>query len=586
MADGQTWVTDVNESIQPLTQQELALIRQLRALQLKREQHVRQPGRPEPLGMIMYDDRKFLEINPAYTPIMVPVHMKEEARQCLSQHFRQLAQERARALQTPRSPPPTPQFPAQQQVHYGPQAPYLPGPPSPPYTANTGYSHPPSNYAVAAPGTNLPYGSDAGDTTFGLLPAAQQNGMYQTPLSPSEPLSPPYMTSVPEDEIDAAPLASDNSSSTKQEASTPKPESQPSKTCKLSRGRRSPSAALDCISTGNLNSTPACDNQSDDENNEQPSHCSDDNNSDDGNVKDEEPEADEEQLRKPPNAFILYRKDKNQALRREQPGISVESASAIIGKWWREEEPANKAKYKQQAAEEREKYFAKKKKLQARLKRKKAEREGSSGAQQQRASASLKTKRDPANEDMVREIIFPRSHTLSSLSPGALSHPPLSTSMSGVLAPMLPRPPRHVRSLTLGADVPLPGSLALDGSGLVGSHMTSSALSTPMDAFSGDLGIDVSRAQPYLGIGASVTAEIDRQVATSLEQLSAQLSQPLQTLPMSSMALDMPATTAAALQSLTAMSTGDSSAAEWTTGQPAVPGEFDGMFNSLFHSGN
>ncbi|KAI8319543.1 hypothetical protein GQ54DRAFT_247954, partial [Martensiomyces pterosporus] len=59
---------------------------------------------------------------------------------------------------------------------------------------------------------------------------------------------------------------------------------------------------------------------------------------------------------KPANAFILYRRVKNAELRREQPGISVEVASSVIGKCWREESSSVRHEFQEMAKREREQY--------------------------------------------------------------------------------------------------------------------------------------------------------------------------------------------------------------------------------------
>ncbi|KAJ2352971.1 hypothetical protein GGF43_003611 [Coemansia sp. RSA 2618] len=369
------------------------------------------------------------------------------------------------------------------------------------------------------------------------------------------------MESVPEDETKPVPAAS--SSKTVDE--------KPAKSAKISRHRRSASAGSACHSTTQRKTSPASSVGSIDEL-EEMSNRSD--NSDDLNdtvcVKAEESDASEDQLRKPPNAFILYRKDKNKNLRSEQPGISVESASAIIGKLWREEAEDVKAHYKKIAQEERDKYFTRKKKLQARLKRKKAEREGPGSPQQSRA-ASAKPKSEPVVKSEVREIIVPQSHTLSSLSPEAHSHMSFGAPTDGLFGAALPRSPRHARSFTFGAGMQQLTSLALDTHGLVSSEATGMPLSPALGRFNTDLGLGIN-----FGMGTSASMD-------SLGQLGLQLGQPLSP---TSMELDIAVTTAAALQSLTAMSTGDSSIAGWPTSQPSAQSEFDGMLNSLFQGDN
>jgi transcription factor SOX7/8/10/18 (SOX group E/F) len=59
---------------------------------------------------------------------------------------------------------------------------------------------------------------------------------------------------------------------------------------------------------------------------------------------------DDEWARRPPNAFILYSQQLRTAVRQENPALSNNEVSRLLGKMWKEVSPDVKLHYKQQAA--------------------------------------------------------------------------------------------------------------------------------------------------------------------------------------------------------------------------------------------
>ncbi|RCI13697.1 hypothetical protein L249_8210 [Ophiocordyceps polyrhachis-furcata BCC 54312] len=57
---------------------------------------------------------------------------------------------------------------------------------------------------------------------------------------------------------------------------------------------------------------------------------------------------------RPPNAYILYRKERHQLVKRANPGITNNEISQLLGKAWNMETPAIRAKYKQMSDEIKE----------------------------------------------------------------------------------------------------------------------------------------------------------------------------------------------------------------------------------------
>ncbi|KAJ1955119.1 hypothetical protein EC988_002060, partial [Linderina pennispora] len=72
-------------------------------------------------------------------------------------------------------------------------------------------------------------------------------------------------------------------------------------------------------------------------------------------------DGEEEELKKPANAFILYRAAKNKELRSKEPKLSVEVASTMISKCWHNEQEAVRKEFQDKAQAARDRYFAKKK---------------------------------------------------------------------------------------------------------------------------------------------------------------------------------------------------------------------------------
>ncbi|KAJ2846459.1 hypothetical protein IWW36_004343 [Coemansia brasiliensis] len=297
-------------------------------------------------------------------------------------------------------------------------------------------------------------------------------------------------------------------------------------------------------------------------------------------------------LRKPQNAFMIYRGEKSRLLRQKEGKMRVDDASKIIGRLWNKEDESVKDEYRERAEVARQNYFMRKKQL-SRLNNKKNSSDGASSNRKGQKTQEPKSKQ-PQQDDMVREIAICKSQKLSAFSPEALSQhvsmspPSISSSLSEMLIPQ--ETTRHMRSLTMSTDPSqLSLSLGLDrGSGAMNSEALSpNEIAPSIGRFNTHLGFSLSHGEPYLGMGVSVPPEINQQVTTSLEQLGAQFSQPMSPLSsLTSMALDMPATTAAALQSLTSMSTHEGSSADWTASQPAIHRELGNMFDSLFPGNN
>ncbi|SPO03907.1 uncharacterized protein DNG_06590 [Cephalotrichum gorgonifer] len=61
--------------------------------------------------------------------------------------------------------------------------------------------------------------------------------------------------------------------------------------------------------------------------------------------------------RRPPNAYILYRKDRHEEVKAANSGISNNEISIILGKRWNEEDPTIRQEYKNRAAAIRESFM-------------------------------------------------------------------------------------------------------------------------------------------------------------------------------------------------------------------------------------
>ncbi|KAJ2843507.1 hypothetical protein IWW36_005540, partial [Coemansia brasiliensis] len=97
------------ESVEPISENEKALIRQLRRLKILREEQPQEPRKQQPLCLIKFEGRSYLEIRTGHWPILVPMHMREIAQQCLSENIRRYMPNRNNDQQQQQSPPLTPQ---------------------------------------------------------------------------------------------------------------------------------------------------------------------------------------------------------------------------------------------------------------------------------------------------------------------------------------------------------------------------------------------------------------------------------------------------------------------------------------------
>ncbi|KAK0703142.1 mating-type protein Mat a-1, partial [Lasiosphaeria miniovina] len=58
-----------------------------------------------------------------------------------------------------------------------------------------------------------------------------------------------------------------------------------------------------------------------------------------------------EKVPRPPNAFILYRKDRHKELKNANPTLKNNEISTLVGTMWRREDDATRAKYHLKAQE-------------------------------------------------------------------------------------------------------------------------------------------------------------------------------------------------------------------------------------------
>ncbi|KAJ2449236.1 hypothetical protein EV183_005003 [Coemansia sp. RSA 2336] len=556
------------ETVEPISDNEKALIRQLRRLKVLREEQTREPRKQQPLCLIKFEGRSYLEIRTGHWPILVPMHMREIAQQCLSENIRRYMPNR-NGQQQQQSPPLTPQ----PSMTFS--DPFTP-PMSPPGADDEG----PQSYSVVPASINTSLNPDLSISAHEHEPssAAAHSGSPPAMSMPSLPMMlESSVASLGASHAPYAPCIADSNNSAEFESHS----TATKKTRKTGKNsRHSKSLSADNISTSlssaDASATISGNGARDLQHSDTDEYSKDENNSSEHTLP--------MQIRKPQNAFMLYRNDMNQLLRQKDGKMRVDCASKIIGKMWKEEDESVKNEYRRKADLERERYFQMKKEMN---RTKKSGSEGASRSRKGRAAQSSASKQD----DMVREIALCRSQKLSAFSPEALSQqvsmppPSISSSLGAMMMPQAP--PRHMRSLTVSAD-PSQLSLSLglerDSESASGEALSPTEIAPSIGRYNTHLGF-LSRSEPYLGLGVSVPPEINQQVATSLEQLGAQFSQPTSPLTsLTSMALDMPATTAA-LQSLTSMSTHEASSADWPTSQPAIHRELGNMFDSLF-SGN
>ncbi|KAJ2660244.1 hypothetical protein IWW48_003076 [Coemansia sp. RSA 1200] len=593
-----------------ITAQELALIQQVRGLEIRREQHVQRPGSHPPLGLIKYDNRRYLEVRQGFQPILVPDHMVTIVRTFLAQNLPQHVQALREREQ---SPPNTPRsmtsvtsgitnlamasdlrLPAAQepngsrfmvsryQLTRPPEAapsvftqprslplseldpsqfgqlhstsePLSPPPdemglsphnmPTLPYAesslfttvASQGlYDHinAAASFMTSIPGVSLP--NTAAGSMADAIPstpvataaaASVPNGNMGLMSSPPQSLSSSYSNphpfggsffpapvdreetgSLPQlslggsakptnhtRKISASSQRKTSRSITRKQATMPYPDTS---AVKESAGLRNSAPKNDDLDStmdvddgydgdGNGNNDDNMSTSSYGNNNNNSSNNSSNNSKtskrttvvaaeagkkadDKRSALSEDIEDDEQPLRKPPNAFILYRRMKNARLRAERPGISVEAASGVIGKYWREEPEEVKREFHQLANKAREVYFAKKKRMQARQKQRRLEREeqqqqqqqqhkgpGSGGSSRQKPSnvplSKPKRKVSKSLSSPAQSLVVSSSRGLSSFSPETLAKKrPASTDFLdlGTADPSASPLVRMTRSLT------------------------------------------------------------------------------------------------------------------------------------------
>ncbi|KAJ1965052.1 hypothetical protein GGI12_001034 [Dipsacomyces acuminosporus] len=239
-------------------------------------------------------------------------------------------------------------------------------------------------------------------------------------------------------------------------------------------------------------------------------------------------------LCKPANAFILYRRAKNLELRAQQPGISVEAASLVIGKSWREESPSVRQEFQEQAREAREKYFARKRRMEARERLRKSEREGQA-ANPTLARTLSKTKRlgsvssSSSPSSFAAQLVVSATRELSALNAETINQiqSPSSATFARELPLAMPLA-RQSRSLTNPMNFELDSqSFLAPMAGALGSTSLTPALSGL------DTGLNLNINHNALGSFSAesmlsangMASELDHQVASSMEQLKAAMTQ-------------------------------------------------------------
>ncbi|KAJ2061833.1 hypothetical protein GGI17_002807 [Coemansia sp. S146] len=595
-----------------LSQGELSVIQQLRRLQLARAQHTPVAGRHEPLGMLTCDARQYLEIRQGFSPILVPSHMLGTVREFISENLpRHMQALRGRQVMSP------PQSP-----HPGPTPAYFPTSPGAEQPAtpqvSTGFSfsdNAPSSlsglgaalahgsgamspgslsfqsqYSVTSPLSSLAGGPPVPSSTmpsFGSTVNAMSSGLGLT-------ASPSYM-----DTDDASPLSQEKNGSQDspappvgaKKARKPVP-AKSRKTAKAPRKLTSSSQSPPSHKNGVHDYFSSDDNESvlsdgKESFKRKPKKStvneieSTDADIPEGECGDED--DGECHLRKPPNAFILYRQAQNLKLRTDSPGINVEKASVLIGNKWKNEDEAVKDEYREQARLVRDLYFAKKKRIQAFQKARKIEREELALSPLSRTIAKPRRQTSGSN-DLASQLVVAAARDLDSFSPEALA--PMSHQEFAAIraAPVV----RQSQPLSLGIDTQQLGSsvfghashLARNGAG---SSTLTPVLSRLNTGSSFAMGGGSSDPSPFFGdatLSESAAQSISQQVATSLEHLKTSFSESPQSSSLTAMAIDPPPLTA------------PSTTAEWASAAAAAAAAasvhspdhsgWEGMLNSLF----
>ncbi|KAJ1936053.1 hypothetical protein FBU59_005181 [Linderina macrospora] len=190
-----------------------------------------------------------------------------------------------------------------------------------------------------------------------------------------------------------------------------------------------------------------------------------------------------EDLKKPANAFILYRAAKTKEMRTTEPKLSVEVASSVISKRWRTEKDDIKKVFQDKAQEARDRYFAKKKRILARQKlRKDREDAALLGISK---TLPLQQHRTPSGTQFANQLAVAASRELANNS-GAQMPPHSATFASNFSLGVQPQPQLGLeRAMTLPAHSDMSANLlaasVADTASLV-AGMNSSALTPGMSA--------------------------------------------------------------------------------------------------------
>ncbi|KAJ2784957.1 hypothetical protein GGI15_002085 [Coemansia interrupta] len=524
-----------------LTQAELSLIRQVRNLQQQRMRHRPVAGRQEPLSMINFEGRNYLEVRHGFDPIMVPSRLLTAVRTFLAQNLPQYL--RSVGLQMP-SPPQSPPSSSSFYMNMGP-------------SSEAFQSAPPSNL-----GLHLAESSPAMSPEFSMSMSPPSIPLPE-PMSiphfgnPSGPLSSP-VSSFPHSALPSASGATFNIASTPSASSNmeangvlaepvaaegssqkkPKSRSPPSSGKVAKRSPSNKSRKLQKTGHHNTATTSKAGNDNGQ------SDCSNDEDADgddnmdgangNGNGCDNDDDEEEEELRKPANAFILYRRQKNIELRAEKPGVNVETASYIIGKYWKEETEEIKEKFHKMAAKARDEYFIKKKRILARQKLRKLDREEL--VQGQTAQTLHKQPQQQQGANFLGQLMISGARELSSFAPEALSSVPLSAVSHQEFSGMQIPQSRLMRSQTVNFGSNIMASSSLNESSLCGGMLTSGAhsnltptlsqMNTNLSFSMGSKENDLESLFAESGLAdLGMTQDINEQVATSLEKLNASYNQ-------------------------------------------------------------
>ncbi|KAJ2878330.1 hypothetical protein FB639_003418 [Coemansia asiatica] len=634
--------------VEHLTQSELSVILQLRNMQQQRMQCSQVPGANVPLGMVIHEGRRYLEIRRNFSPIMVPTHLLNTVREFLANNLPQRLRV-APNVQT-QSPPQSPPYTS---PLYMPMSPPAMVPQSPPNTSlgmsfqlgdsvssslsspNLGVSMPlPSSISFTEP-MPIPQANSASSILASpslpsIIPAASlSSAMPSAGFNVAMSSSPPNSSSFMETEdILVESADAENMQARKKHKSRSPSTGGSNKITKRSAATKSRKAQKanrrNNVTNGNAGSGSGIVVKQEDSGNEdnETEGCYNDllaeedsdgnGDGDDGDDADEADdksnklESEEEELRKPANAFILYRQQKNQNLRAEKPGISVEAASAIIGKCWREENKEVKEKYHEMAMKARDQYFAKKKRIQARQKQKKMEREEL--AQMQHGSRNpQKTRRQASGSNFVSQLVVSDARELSSFAPEALAQGPLSAMSHQEFSALQIPQPRLARALTVNIgsrfmtssssfdNTVLGNSAALGMTNHSGLTPAMSRMNTTGLGLGLGLGlesknnnnnnsIDSYFADSRLSAGLSVSQDISQQVSSSMAELRNAFGSSQPQSSGSAMAVDQPisASSPPSSGSNVSGSVADSSAIAWGQTEENDSSGFSSMLSSLF----